>query len=272
MSLFVALLFAVIISGGTVLPISSSGHLALLSGIVSKALPSGTEYLFCGFSYLGVSLGILLYNRKEFLSISRSLRLSGTVPGKGLYEKKRIFLLVLMSTVPSVLSFILRKLSLRLAASVFWCGLALILQSVLLLYASRNDFGDRAEKHTAMKDALLIGFFGLLAALPGFSHIGILYSICVLLGFNRKYASLYTQLTMFFLLLSGFFLMFILAAGSGISWTYFPYCLLAVPVSIIVSRICIQLFDFMAQKFSLAIFGYYNIVLGLTALLLSQIS
>jgi len=272
MSLIVAVLFAVIVSGGTVLPVSSSGHLALLNAIVARALPAGAEYVFCAFCYLGTAVGVFLYNRREFFSVARSLGLSGGTSVRGLYEKKRFFLLVLMSALPSILSFVLRKLALRLAASVFWCGLAFILQAALLLYASRNDFGDRAEKHTTAKDALLIGFFGLLACLPGFSHIGCLYSICVLLGFNRKYASLYTQFTMFFLLLSGFFLMFVLAASSGITWTYFPLCLLALPISLLVSRVGSQVFDFFAQKFGLAVFGYYNIILGLTALLLSQIS
>jgi undecaprenyl-diphosphatase len=151
------------------LPISSAAHLILVSNIYEFK----NQSLLIDISlHLGSLLAILFYFRKDIFDFNKNLNL---------------FYKIAISTMPLVVvGYFLYNTEiiyqLRNIKVIAWSTLFF---GILIYIADKNIFLKKIETDFNIKSALIIGFFQVIALIPGTSRAGITITAGRILGFNR---------------------------------------------------------------------------------------
>ena len=151
------------------LPISSAAHLILVSNIYEFK----NQSLLIDISlHLGSLLAILFYFRNDIFDFNKNLNL---------------FYKIGISTVPLVIvGYFLYNTEiiyqLRNIKVIAWSTLFF---GILIYLADKNKLLKNIENDFNVKSALVIGFFQVLALIPGVSRAGITITAGRILGFNR---------------------------------------------------------------------------------------
>ena len=151
------------------LPISSAAHLILVSNIYEFK----NQSLLIDISlHLGSLLAILFYFRKDIFDFRKNLNL---------------FYKIAISTMPLVVvGYFLYSTEiiyqLRNIKVIAWSTLFF---GILIYIADKNIFLKKIETDFNIKSALIIGFFQVIALIPGASRAGITITAGRILGFNR---------------------------------------------------------------------------------------
>ena len=151
------------------LPISSAAHLILASNIYEFQ----NQSLLIDISlHLGSLLAILFYFKKDIFDFNKNLNL---------------FYKIGISTIPLVIiGYFLYNAEiiyqLRNIKVIAWSTLIF---AIIIYLADKNKFLKNIEDDFSIKSALIIGFFQVLALIPGVSRAGITITAGRILGFNR---------------------------------------------------------------------------------------
>lgn len=147
------------------LPISSSGHLVLVPAFLSAAGMdvAGPSLVESAVLHLGTLAAVLVYFRSDIL---RLLRFRDDP------ESRRLWLLLIVGTIPALIGFPLRGPLDRLQDDPPLVGLALLGTAVILLIGSRLLLGRRVVEDARPFDAFLIGLAQAVALIPGVSRSG----------------------------------------------------------------------------------------------------
>ncbi len=186
MPLFHLIIIAVIQGITEFLPISSSGHLVLLpnlSGLDDQGLVIDVA------AHVGTLVAVCLYFRSEFLLSLRGL--VNLLTGNRTSEAARLALNLIIATIPVVIvGFILSvtelEMALRSTAVIGWTmlGFGLVLYWFDQMAPEEQEFDGWTVKH-----ALILGFWQVLALVPGTSRSGITITGARALGYKRESAA-----------------------------------------------------------------------------------
>lgn len=165
------------------LPISSSGHLALLEHFLKVP---GASLTFDILLHVGTLAALLGYFYRDWLDMGRAL----WRPSRYNRPERRLLFYLIVATIPGALAgFFLEKK----AETIFRqpTRIALLLGGVglLLLLAEKVARHRRPLDQMLFMDALLIGLSQALAIMPGVSRSGITMTCALFLGFNRRTAA-----------------------------------------------------------------------------------
>ncbi len=155
------------------LPVSSSGHLVLAEALLPGEALSSPGILFEVVVHLGTLAAAMIWLRREFVLVVRSLGPSGSADGR------RFLLLLLVASVPAAATGFALAGAIRTAfGEVGFAGMGLLLTGALLLVAGKKDPGGTSAPglprlSRGIPDALLIGAAQAIAILPGVSRSGI---------------------------------------------------------------------------------------------------
>ncbi len=172
------------------LPISSSGHLALLEQFF------GLKQAGLGFDimlHLGTLSAILLYFREDWLAMATSIL--SRQNDYYIKSNRRLLMYIVLATIPGgAFGWLLEEKAktifrepLLIAAALAGAGFVLILAELL---SSRH----RECEDVSLKDALLIGCAQALAVVPGISRSGITIAMGLFLGLKRREAAKFSFL------------------------------------------------------------------------------
>ena len=151
------------------LPISSAAHLIVASNIYEFK----NQSLLIDISlHLGSLLAILFYFKEDIFNLKKNINLFykiaiGTIP-------LMLFGYLLYSTD---IIFQLRNIKVIAWATLFF--------GILLYIADKNKFLKKIDSDFNIKSILIIGFFQVLALIPGVSRAGITITAGRILGFDR---------------------------------------------------------------------------------------
>jgi undecaprenyl-diphosphatase len=162
------------------LPISSSGHLALLEHYLKV---EGGGLNFDILLHVGSLVALLLYFRYDWLGMAKAV----LQPSPYTRLERRLFICLVAATIPGALAGVLLQHSAETIFRQPW-RIALLLGGlgVLLILAERLARHIRPLTNLNLGDALLIGFSQALAVMPGVSRSGITMTTGLFLGFNRE--------------------------------------------------------------------------------------
>jgi undecaprenyl-diphosphatase len=169
-----ALILAALQGATELFPVSSLGHAVLLPALAGwrfdQAAPIFLPFLV--MLHLGTAAALLLYFRSEWWLIA--LGVLGLAEAHQKQESRRVFLLIVVATVPAVIiGFALQHLVQRLFGTPAAAALFLIANGALLLIGERlRGSGRRTLDALTLADALIIGLWQCLAFLPGLSRSG----------------------------------------------------------------------------------------------------
>jgi undecaprenyl-diphosphatase len=206
MTVFEAFAYGVIQGLSEFLPISSSGHLALLPHVMKIKDPG---VVFDLMMHLGTALAVLTYFRKQILGYVRMFTPS-LINFKTGGEHRWFVRNFIFSTFVSVFFIVLFMPLAKLARDPWIIMANLSFFGGLLWFAdwknSKNTLLDRPMvSGFQLKLAALIGFSQALAIFPGVSRSGITLSCALLLGMRRKESGEFSFLLSLPIIFAGIF-------------------------------------------------------------------
>lgn len=170
-----SILFAVMQGVSELFPVSSLGHGVIVPDLLHWQLdPRSPQFLpFMVVLHLGTALALLLYFRKDWISLIADFFRGGCMPGN---SAARPLWLVVAGTIPAGLLGLLLEKKIRMLFASSTIVLAfLIVNGVMLIagdrFARRRSSGRKLESLTFF-EAIKIGFAQSLALIPGISRSG----------------------------------------------------------------------------------------------------
>ncbi len=175
------------------LPISSSGHLALVPWLFGWDDFGDAESLAKAFDvalHIGTLVGAVAYFRRDLVAFARDgLRL--VIPANRAHAtpQGRMAWLLVVSAIPAAITGAALNSTIERLDDEFWLiGVMLVVGAVLLLVADRLG-GPRDDQSFRLRDALLMGIGQAAALQPGVSRSGVTITVARALKFDRVAAA-----------------------------------------------------------------------------------
>ena len=173
------------------LPVSSSGHLILLSKF--SYFPDQGLALDVAV-HLGSILAVMIYFSETLWAMFKGLIKTRFLPSFS-NEGAKLFWLIVIGTLPIVaVGFLLKNHGMEWARNTRLIGWTILGYGLLLMVADKCSMTIRQIKHMGVIDALLIGCAQCLALVPGTSRSGITVTMARFLGLERQDAAKFSML------------------------------------------------------------------------------
>lgn len=225
------------------LPISSSGHLALASNLISEP-----NLFFFTVLHLASLIAVIIFTRNEIYDILK-------------FDKESLMMikLLIIATIPAALfGFFFHDIIEDAFSNLYAIGASFLITGFLLLL-TKKEF---PKGSLNPKNSLIIGLFQILALFPGISRSGATISSAMYLGIPKEKAAKFSFLLLIPLAIGAF----ILETGDAyFSWSLvvsFIVCLLA-------SLLFLNLLMKVIVKNKFWMFGFYCIAIGILTLILA---
>lgn len=179
MSTLQAFIIAVLQGTTEMFPISSLGHAVVLPPLLGWDIDQRSDAFlpFLVLLHTGTALALLLYFWRDWLALARGVL--GLDTAERISQARRLFLLIVIATVPAViLGFTLNHFLRSLFATPLVAAAFLVLNGLMLLGGERlrgSAGGVQTPKRLTLltvADALVIGLWQCLALFPGLSRAG----------------------------------------------------------------------------------------------------
>ena len=278
MSIGEAIILGLVQGVAEFLPISSSGHLAILQNLFNMSDIEGGHMFFDVLMHFGTLIAIcfMYWNDIKAMVIEMLELLSGhksfTAEGKPKqYPASRLFLLIVTATLPLVLILPINDYIGELSQSTVFVGIALILTGFILLVSDKMTPGSKTEKNMRFKDALIIGLCQCVATLPGLSRSGTTITAGIATGQNRSYAVKFSLLMSIPAVLGATLLELIKALKTGIDASLIPAYLFGMIAAMVSGVLAIGILKMIAKSKRFGGFAYYCWIVGALTIILSMI-
>lgn len=276
MTYWTAILLGFIQGLAEFLPISSSGHLAILQNFL-RIGDLENQLFFDVLLHLGTLGAVILAYHTQLRTLYREglVMLHLRKPRRGFkpdLPQRRLLLFLVAATIPLIAAAFLSDYLDPLFYDTFFIGFALIATGFLLLAADRYGHGNKTEKAMTLSDALFIGLAQLLAVVPGLSRSGTTISAGMLRGFDRIFAVRFSFLLSIPAVLGANLISLVKAVSAGIVWGEVPMYLCGVAAAFVSGYLAIFALNRIAQRGKFGGFCYYCWGAGLLTLILSLIS
>ena len=276
MTYITAILLGLIQGVAEFLPISSSGHLAIVQNLLGMKEAGEVPEFFDVLLHLGTLLAVFVaYWRDicgmvvEFFRGAGDL-IHGTTPTP-VPPARRLILLIIVGTLPLVAVLPIRKLVQGLSANMVFIGCALIVTGFLLFGSDLMRKGRKTEKNATWLDVLFVGVGQAIATMPGISRSGMTITAGCFVGFERTFAVRFSFLMSIPAILGANILSIGDAIGEGVNWAELPMYLAGVVTAAVVGYLCIRLLKMIADKGRFGFFAYYCWAVGVLTLVLNAV-
>lgn len=242
------------------LPVSSTGHLILVGDLLSPGMSDAFMEMFNVVIQLGAIMAVVvLYFHK----------LNPFSPRKSQKQKLLTWQMWIKVAIASVPAGIIGVLFNDYLDKIFYkplpVAIMLIVYGVLFIIIETRNAGKRPSvrriSDLTVQMLLWIGFFQMLALIPGTSRSGATIVGALMIGVSREVAAEFT----FFLAIPVMFgasLLKLVKFGFKFTGQELSLLLLGCAVSFVVSVFAIKFLMGYIKKHDFKVFGYYRIVLG----------
>lgn len=231
------------------LPVSSTGHMILAEGILGMKSDEFVQAFIVNIQFGAILSVVVLYWKRFFQTIN-------------FYYK--LFLAFLPA---AVIGFLLSDFIDSLLESVYVVAVMLILGGIILVFIDKWFNKVSEDQEITNKKAIVIGFFQVIAMIPGVSRS----AATIIGGMSQKLSRKTAAEFSFFLAVPTMFA----ASGYKLIKNYSVFTadhinilIFGNVVAFIVAMIAIKSFIGYLTKHGFKIFGYYRIVVGLIILIL----
>ncbi len=252
MGIFEAVILGIVQGLTELLPISSSGHLALIPWIFNWDIPSSFDVAL----HFGTLLAICIFFFKDWIGLIKGGY--NQVVKKEKTQEGKMFWYLVIATIPGgIIGFILDKVAGdSLSQMPLLIAFALIIMGIILYIVDKKAPTKTEYKDMNFKQTFLIGLSQALAFIPGVSRSGITMTTGRLMGVSRESTAKYT-----FLLSTP-----IVFAATIFKLNEFEFTLpffAGVLASFIVGLFVIKFLMNYLKKGSFKIFAIYRVIVGI---------
>ena len=261
------------------IPVSSSGHLAILQNIFRLDYGAEAHLLFEVLVHLGTLMSIFVVYRKEIKNmISEGLeflqRRSDSEPGEPVVLKPsgRALLFIIIGTLPMFVAVFFAGSVGRLFLYPGFIGFALLITGGILFVSDRYlKPGKKTEKTMTLVDALIIGLAQAVAIIPGLSRSGTTISVGLARGLSKSFAVRFSLLLSIPAVLGATVITLYDAIAEGASFALLPVYLAGAAFAAVVGYFSIQILRRVIVKKGTIKFAYYCWGVGILTIILSLV-
>ena len=189
MPIWLAIIMGIVQGFTEFLPVSSSGHLALVQNIVDFEAYMSSHMVFDIALHLGtlVSVVIAFWDDIKFLFVSGIdwLRHGFKVEK---HEGRNTVFMLFIATLPLIVAYLLKDKIEEVFQNPVLIGVALLFTATILWLSDRVTGGKKMGGTMGIKDALVIGIMQMIAVLPGVSRSGSTMTAGLFTGLKRDFA------------------------------------------------------------------------------------
>ncbi|MBI4665295.1 MAG: hypothetical protein HY751_02665 [Nitrospinae bacterium] len=246
------------------LPVSSSGHLVIahhLFGLEDPAvffdiiLHIGTLVAVIWFYRAGIA-GALSGSLDGLKDISSGMKFSRALEGNAGF--RMAFLIVVGSVPTAVIGLSFKDQLESLFGSMYWTGVTLILNGLMLLTTIWAKDRERKISDVAWWEAALIGVAQGVAIIPAISRSGATITLALFMGIKKETAAEFSFLLSIPAILGALVLKF---ESPGLNYPL-PSLAWGFTASLVSGYLCLILLVALLKKGHFSYFGYYCIALG----------
>jgi len=236
------ILLAIIQAVTEFLPISSSGHLTLISNLISEP-----NLFLITILHIASLFAVLIFTRNEIKFLFTFNK-----------NAKKLWLYLIIATIPAVIfALIFKNLIIQAFNSYLTLGIAFIFTGFVIF---SSKFANRKSKLNS-KNTFLIGLFQMFALFPGVSRSGMTISASLLTGIDKEKATKFSFLLFIPLAIGAFILEF----GNA----YFSINLaIAFILCFILSFLFLNLILAIVKKGYFWLFSIYCFIIGIISLVI----
>lgn len=279
MNLLQAILMGIVQGLSEFLPISSSAHLVFTSNFykVFKNIPivmqSNEEVFFDIMLHLGTLIAVLIFFRKDVFEIAKALFNAIKTRDFSNHKAKLAMYIIYGTMITIALALPFNGFAEHLVYHPALVGLLLVVTGGVLFYS--EYLSKRNSQKTSavnLKQSLLIGLAQGFAVLPGFSRSGWTMATGLFAGLDRETSARYSFLLSIPIILGASMVYPLVKIDVAEALAYNWYAIIVgTVVSGIIGYLCIKYFMKFISKFSLNIFGYYCVIMGVFTLVFFNI-
>ncbi|MDR2610942.1 MAG: undecaprenyl-diphosphate phosphatase [Clostridiales Family XIII bacterium] len=267
MSIWKAIILGLVQGLAEFLPISSSGHLAILQHYLG--IDASNALVFTVLLHLGTLVAVSVAYRRDIAElIVEFVRMIGDIftgKGPGLRENdmRKLAVMILVATIPAAVCGVLfDSFIARVFTSIILIGVCLIITGTALFVAERIASGKRDLHRANFRNAFTIGLFQAIALLPGISRSGSTIVGGLVLGFKRDLAVRFAFLISIPTVLGAVVLEIPDAIKAGITGDMFVPALIGIIVSAVSGFIAIKAMIRVVTSDKLMFFSIYTWAVG----------
>lgn len=274
MSIFDAVMQAIVQGLTEFLPVSSSGHLSLYQHFTGN---SGEGALFfSAVLHLGTLVAVFIAFRKDIIALLKEFVVlvkdifKGKFSYKNMNPERRMIVMIVISCF-CLAPFVLFKdwfTSISEDDSIFAEGLCFLYTAAILYMSDKCKKGNKTKGNITAKDSITVGLFQGVALLPGVSRSGSTISAGLFSGFTRETAVKYSFILGIPVILLSCLLELKDAIGAG-SPVSAGNCVVGFIVAAVVGVCAIKLVNWLVKTDKFKVFAYYTLVLGVIVIIIS---
>lgn len=262
------------------LPISSSGHLSLVSHFTGSTGESATLLLVVLHLGTLVAVFIAFWNTiwaliKEFFIMIKDI-FTGKFKWKEMNPERRMIMMLIISCIPLIF-FYIPELKWSFFSNIgndkdiLIEGFCFLYTAILLFMATRCKSGKKTAGDIKAKDAVTVGIFQCIALLPGISRSGSTISAGLFRGLDRETAVKYSFILGIPPILAGALVEIKDAVGEGMANTNILYLIIGFVIAAIVGFLSIKLIELLLKSDKFIIFSAYTLILGIAVIIIAII-
>lgn len=193
MGYFQAVILGLVQGAAEFLPISSSGHLAMLQYFFG--IEASDALLFTVMLHIGTLISVFIMYRKDILDliVELGLTIRDLATGKGLRLDERpvrkLGVMIIVASVPTALiGVLLNDFFESLYGNIIFIGVGFLITGAMLFVSERVSTSRNGIEKMNFRNALFIGTMQGVAIYPGISRSGSTLVAGLFAGLKREFA------------------------------------------------------------------------------------
>lgn len=258
------------------LPISSSGHLALLQHFFG--IEEDGVLMFTVMLHMGTLISVFVVYWKDIVELFRELVacikdiFTGKGPRINANPTRKLGFMIIVATIPTALIGFLFNDTFESFYSKMWViGIGLLLTGVILWVAEKFGKNDKGIEEMSFVHAIIVGVMQGLAITPGVSRSGSTLFGGLISGLNREFAIRFAFLISIPSILGSFILELPGAVKAGMQGMSIGPIIVGVIVAAVSGFVAIKAMIKIVSGKKLTMFSYYVWTLGILVILYSII-
>lgn len=264
------------------LPISSSGHLALVENLLGATGGSAVAAMddsafFNIMLHLATLVAVIIAYWPDVRDMAKELiaMVKGVSRGESLaagnVPARRLILMIVISTLPLFIILPFHRKIETLNGIPWFIGAALIVTGLLLYIADHMPQGKKTERDMTVWDAVFIGVAQGVATIPGLSRSGTTITAGMSRNLTREFAVKFSFLMSLLSVLGAVILSLIDVIKDGVEPGILPACLVGMVVAGVTGYFSIKLLQKLVAKGKFGGFAYYCWAVGVISIVVSLI-
>lgn len=253
------------------LPISSSGHLALLQHFFN--VDQGDVLIFTVLLHVGTLISVFIMYRKDILEliIELGLTIKDIFTGKGLRLDERptrkLGVMIIVATIPTaIIGFAFNDFFEGLYSNIAFIGAGFLITGTMLLLSERFGANKNEIDKMNYRNAIFIGVLQGVAIYPGISRSGSTLVGGLTTGLKREFAVRFAFLISIPSILGSALLEGRHAIQEGVDPAYIGPILAGMAVAAVSGVLAIKLMIKVVSNQKLKYFSFYVYALGIAVI------